>query len=441
MLRFTLLVPLAALALALPGVAAARPDPVTWCGTDEVTANRVPDLEVSDGAQVHVVYAVPSDGADRFSAVASGIATDVAWIDQWWQGQDASRTPRFDRYPFPGCTSTFGALDLGFVRLPNTQDAYMNASDSYGALLTDLTAALKPDALQKTLVYYDGRIADPDTCGQSNADPTQGGQDGFSILYMQSACGNATPGEGGSSQIAAHELTHDLGAVPPQAPNTCAQFPGHVCDSTSDLLYPFYTDGLQLDQVSLDVNHDDYYAHSGSWWDVQDSRWLEHLPQAPFTISKTGNGTVGVLLGGSVSPPCGGGCMLQLDSGLQVRLMATPVAGSRFVGWSGACTGTIATCLVTTSGAASVSAIFALQPRAVRVSITGRGSVRSTPAGLACSARCGHAFPATAKVTLTAKPARGWQFVRWTGTSCGTTARCLLPARGSVTAGARFARR
>jgi hypothetical protein len=46
---------------------------------------------------VHVVYAFPADGADRFATAASQIATDVAAIDAWWRREDPTRTPRFDR--------------------------------------------------------------------------------------------------------------------------------------------------------------------------------------------------------------------------------------------------------------------------------------------------------------------------------------------------------
>lgn len=38
-------------ALAAPGIAAARPAPITWCGADEVAANRVPDLELTSADQ------------------------------------------------------------------------------------------------------------------------------------------------------------------------------------------------------------------------------------------------------------------------------------------------------------------------------------------------------------------------------------------------------
>src|SRR5690242_8517785 len=75
-----------------PGATARRA--LAWCGGTPSATDRQPDLDISSPDQVHVVYAVPSDGADRFSDYASRIATDAAAIDSWWQGQDPARTPR-----------------------------------------------------------------------------------------------------------------------------------------------------------------------------------------------------------------------------------------------------------------------------------------------------------------------------------------------------------
>src|SRR3954463_4629871 len=103
---------LAALAVALAAPAASAKAPFTqWCGgSEETAADRVPDTV--DAFQVHVVYAVPAGGADRFAQLVSPIATDMASIDAWWRNQDSTRTPRFDLASFTGCATTFGRLDV-----------------------------------------------------------------------------------------------------------------------------------------------------------------------------------------------------------------------------------------------------------------------------------------------------------------------------------------
>ena len=39
------------------------------------------------------------------------------------------------------------------------------------------------------------------------------------------------------------------------------------------------TSGQPLSSLYLDFNHDDYYGHSGSWADIQDSLWLHRVSQ------------------------------------------------------------------------------------------------------------------------------------------------------------------
>ena len=79
---------------------------VDWCGASQPTAlDRKPDGDLSSLRNVHVTYAVPADATSRFATFASAIATDTAAVDAWWRREDPSRTPRYDLFAFPGCTS------------------------------------------------------------------------------------------------------------------------------------------------------------------------------------------------------------------------------------------------------------------------------------------------------------------------------------------------
>jgi len=79
-------------------------------------------------------------------------------------------------------------------------------------------------------------------------------------------------------------------------------------------------------------------------------------PTNDLTVTLAGLGA-----GGVTSSPagidCGTTCTATFDATTVVTLTATPAAGSRFAGWSGACTGT-AGCAVTMSDAAAVTATF-----------------------------------------------------------------------------------
>jgi hypothetical protein len=415
-------------------VAAAPPAPVTWCGGDEVAGDRVPNVELSSPDQIRFVYAVPSDGTDDFAAVASGMATDAAWISEWWQGQDPSRTPRFDRFPFPNCPAGFGQLDIGFVRL--TPQAAVFESSKTPSLDLDRALAGKflPD--QKTIVYYDGPIQDPNLCGATDfLSDFAGGDVGIAYVFMQS-CSLGPPGSGRTAAVAAHELSHSLGAVPRGAPHECPDNPNHACDDTHDLMYPFIGDDESLDSITLDVGRDDYYGHTGPQWDIRDSLWLENLPQVPVTLSTQGSGTLSATAG-RVRLPCDTGCAgLALDGGTRVGVVALPAPGWSFGSWSGACTGTVPTCTLTASAETGATATFVPASTRITVVVTGRGRVTSTPRGLACAATCRATFTVGA-VGLAAKAARGWRFAGWSGACHGVTT-CVASRVSTVRA--RFTR-
>ena len=74
-----------------------------------------------------------------------------------------------------------------------------------------------------------------------------------------------------------------------------------------------------------------------------------------LTVTKKGRGRV------TSSPAginCGTDCTEAYAAGTQVTLTATPSRGQKLSGWSGACTGSAATCTVSMNAAKSVTATF-----------------------------------------------------------------------------------
>jgi hypothetical protein len=361
------------------------------------------------------------------------MVNDAAWIDQWWQTQDPTRTPRFDRYPFPGCASPWGQLDIGFIRLPHN-GAFYAAPDSPSILLDDDLARAFPSN-QKTIVYYDGPTKNLQICGETDyLANTFGGDNGIVYVFPQSNCHLTPIGNGASSDVAGHELLHNLGAVPDGAPNECpAPNTGHACDSTTDIMYPFLAHDSTLDSVILDFNHDDYYAHSGAWDDIQDSDWLHLLaaPLVPLALNIAGAGVVTSVVPGVA---CSSSCTTQWDGGTETALLAQAAHGKRFVGWTGGCTGR-ADCAVTLASAVSVTATFGPTRVAVAVGKVGKGT-------LTCIPKCGKTFAAGSRLTLHAVPAKGWRFASWTGDCAKVHAATCRPKTDfHVSARAIFRRR
>jgi hypothetical protein len=414
----------------------AAPTPVQWCGTDVATADRKPDLR--GGNTVHVVYAVPADGPDQFGAYVHRIVSDLASMDAWWRRQDPTRTPRFDLHAFAGCTTTAGQTDVSVARLRNAS-AFFSALDTRIVNLTsDLAAAGFADPTKKYLVFYDGPVDEPDVCGTSFRGPfNSGGPRAVAAVWLRGCILDVGAGDIQAS-VATHELVHQLGALPPGAPHACPGDSGHPCDSALDLMYPRLS--ASFDGLVLDVGHDDYYAHSGSWPDIQDSTWLARadVPPVGLTVTvrqRTGDDRV---LSDLAGIDCPSACAVLYDAGALVRLVARPAPGARFVAWSGACTGRDA-CTVTMDAAKSVEAVFGANEFRLTLSVIGSGRVSAPALGLACARRCAAVGAADSVVRVRALATKGWRFLRWTG-ACRGRGTCSVRLSQNQAVGAAFQR-
>jgi hypothetical protein len=339
-----------------------------WCGASETAADR---QDAVAGQQIHVVYAMPADGRDSFSDDAPLIVSDLTAVDAWWRRQDPTRTPRFDLLSDPGCTGALQALDLSSVRLPHDTAFYRPIEQRSDKLRADLAAGFS-DPGKKYLVYYDGAVDVPFDCGQSAIAADRGGASAYSFVYLQAdGCTHDLGAGQGTAGYAAHELLHNLGAVPDAAPNLC--FEHAVCDWYWDVETQFPT-GDPLAKLILDYGHDDYYGHSGNSFDVQDSPWLSHVDAPRYELGVSflsrGQGSVASDLPGI---SCPGVCSIAWEQDARVVLHATAAPGSRFLHWGGACKGSGA-CVVTMDGPKAVTATFG--PLSLPLRFRGRSAVR-----------------------------------------------------------------
>ena len=359
---------LALVAAALPARAHAGVAPsVPWCGTD-VSATDRPD-SVAD-RQVHVIYAIPSDGVDRFPLLAPEIATDLTAVTAWWQRQDSTRVPRFDLAALP-CAPSLAALDISDVRLTEPAASFYPDAARMENVKSDLIVAGFQDLNKKYLVYFDSPAPlEPGICGRAYQSPDSGGVNGYAVVWLApnieggpntGGCGqieNPAYRGGYSAIVAAHELIHTLGGLDtwstPGPPNACVSSPSHACDNPLDVM----TAGagtFWLDNTFLDFNHDDYYAHSGTWWDVQDSPWLRHLNEPAVTLTVSAASSVASVTSDLPGVDCAGGtsCQSTWDSGpgTTVVLSALPATGYSRLTWGGACASAASesTCTVTLS--------------------------------------------------------------------------------------------
>jgi Divergent InlB B-repeat domain len=155
------------------------------------------------------------------------------------------------------------------------------------------------------------------------------------------------------------------------------------------------------------------------------------------TVTRTGSGS-GSVNSSPAGVACGAGCSATFDSGQKVTLTATPDAGSRFAGWSGACAGSAPACTFeATVGTQSVQATF-VKLATLTVHRTGRGRVKDEAGKIDCGATCTAILDDGTTARLRARPARGFRFVRWGGACSGKALVCTVTVSGSQDVTATF---
>jgi hypothetical protein len=133
-----------------------------------------------------------------------------------------------------------------------------------------------------------------------------------------------------------------------------------------------------------------------------------------LTVSIAGTGTVTDNLFQISCPTL---CSSTYVQNTVVTLTAT---GTGFTGWSGGgCSGT-GTCVVTMSTAQSVTANFTVTSYPLTVTVSGSGTVASSPAGIACNPTCTASYASGTVVTLTPTPGPFYVFSSWSGACTGS---------------------
>ncbi|MBA3843171.1 MAG: hypothetical protein H0X39_11270 [Actinobacteria bacterium] len=394
-----------------------------WCGGGtETAADRI---DLVTGPQEHAIVAVPSDSPDSFATRAGQLADDIASMVAWWQGQDPTRVPRWDQAAF-GAAS---CLDVSFVRLSGSAASYANngASSAFARVSAEIANAGEGNRYKKYLVYFDGPSVQEDVCGTGGGDFATG--PAYAIVWLAGCPGVPT------DSVATHELLHGLGALPAGAPHACSLAQGgsgHPCDSPQDVLYP-YTTGDPLSAQVLDYNHDDYYGHSGNWLDTQDSLWLHRLDLAQVSLNVAFTGGAGRVQSDEPGVDCTVSCTSAWDQGSALSLIALPSRTSRFVRWTGSCTGK-GDCTLQLDQSKSATAVYGPLHVSVRLAVTGKGHI-------ACNPKCGKAFSAGDLLTLRAIANKGWRFKGWSGACKSTGPTCRPPTDYAVSVRATFTRR
>ncbi|HEX7311876.1 MAG TPA: PASTA domain-containing protein [Gaiellaceae bacterium] len=198
-------------------------------------------------------------------------------------------------------------------------------------------------------------------------------------------------------------------------------------------------------QITLTAQGPDFVGWSGACSGTgpctltmdQDRSVAAAFSPAPktLTVTRAGRGA-GSVSSSPAGVDCGSTCTASFADGAQVVLTATPVAGSSFGGWSGACFG-FGTCALTMSQFRLVTANFDLLPGtpktlSVAKDGSGAGSVSVVYSGglsdclfSTAGGTCNRTFANGTRVTLSPTPAAESTFAGWSG-DCSGTVSCTL---------------
>jgi hypothetical protein len=242
----------------------------------------------TDGNRVQVLYVRTAETPSRFTSVLPRLRNEVANVDDVF-AVSAEQTGGVRRVRWVHDDSCVPIVTS--VTLPK---------GSLGADFWTTVAAMRQvgfkDPHRKYLMFADTNRM----CGMStlydDASRTRNVNDGTVAMYsrVDEACWSA------GHSVAAHELTHTLGAVELGAPHATAN--GH-CYDESDLMCYDDGSGVKMRNVCpssqeqlLDCGHDDYFStdpRPGSWlakhWNTADSSFLDDAvvpPPAPDVAVK-----------------------------------------------------------------------------------------------------------------------------------------------------------
>lgn len=156
---------------------------------------------------------------------------------------------------------------------------------------------------------------------------------------------------------------------------------------------------------------------------------LRHFPLAIAVAPHGAAGGVTATWDG-MRGACPPACAHSVGDAASVSVAANPVAGWRFRGWTGACSGPTPTCSFTMSGARSLTASFeeVIAPPKSRLTVQvvdGAGGVIRAP-GHECRSVCHWEFDRGERVELSSDPAPNSRFTGWTGACSSRRSACVV---------------
>jgi len=146
--------------------------------------------------------------------------------------------------------------------------------------------------------------------------------------------------------------------------------------------------------------------------------------QVIMFIEKLGDGS-GTVVSSPNGIDCGSTCSVIFDRNSSVTLTATADDGSIFLGWSGNCSGSEASCVLSLDSDKTAKANFSFIRHLLTINKSGDGIVTSNISGINCGSDCSENYLSGTVVSLSATSTSGNNFLGWSG-DCSDTGACDL---------------
>ena len=329
-----------------------------WCGSGETAADRQGVLTAGRSTRSSPCPPTPRHVRDDANHRGRRRCVDLSW----WVGQDWTRVPNFDQAVFNGTP-----LSRHLARATAGSDFVLRRHGRECRLVERSRRSCSTRASRSVLSTSSTSRARPRT--RTSVGPAGGQLDvgpSFAVVYTAGCSGVPT------DTIAAHELLHALGAVPPGDPH-CPARPGSSLRLADGHPLPLHercadlAEGPRLQPRRLLRALAELAGRAGLALAASARRAAGRVDHVVRRASERVTSDVpGV--------DCSATCCTQWDPGTVVSLDAEPAATDRFVRWTGACTGA-GTCQLTLAQATSVTAVYGPLRIPVRLSIAGKGKV------------------------------------------------------------------
>ena len=253
--------------------------------------------DVDDGYNIHVIYALPSDGIDKEYDLTNQISMLVYQMDKWFNKKTKNRlfqdgqNLKFDR-------KEDGRIDISFLRMEiDNVSISKKGINAVNVIQAEISRLGFNDEKKVYFVVYGG--SNKDVCASSQLPqhaPKSIVANTAALYYPGKGDDSCVENNGGfkpefnnTTRAALHEVFHVLGAVPKCAPEhlvfgsegTINDGIGGHLSIPGDIMFSVQSNVTFSKMDNLDMTSNNYYNHNNDCLDLAKSRYVTPTVEDP----------------------------------------------------------------------------------------------------------------------------------------------------------------